>query len=140
MNGEQITEAAKPRILIVEDDMPVAMMMLFLLTRADCEATVVTTGKRAMQMAEAGNFDLITLDVDLPDGNGFKLCSRLKEHPRLRDTPVVFISGRSCLEDQQHGLDVGAADYITKPFEAFEFAPRLLSHIETKSDSVAVMA
>jgi putative two-component system response regulator len=119
----------KSRILIVEDDMPVAMMMLFLLTRADCEATVATTGKEAMQMAEEGNFDLITLDVDLPDGNGFKLCSRLKKHPRLRDTPVVFVSARCLIEDQQHGLDVGAADYITKPFETFEFAPRLLSHV-----------
>jgi len=109
--------------------MPVAMMMLFLLTRADCEATVATTGKEAMQMAEEGNFDLITLDVDLPDGNGFKLCSRLKKHPRLRDTPVVFVSARCLIEDQQHGLDVGAADYITKPFETFEFAPRLLSHV-----------
>jgi len=126
--------AGKPRILIVEDEMPVAMMMLFLLTRADCEVKVATTGKKAMQMAEEENFDLITLDVDLPDGNGFKMCSRLKEHPRLCDTPVVFVSARCLIEDQQHGLDVGAADYITKPFETFEFAPRLLSHIKTQTD------
>jgi DNA-binding response OmpR family regulator len=119
----------KTKILIVEDDTPVAIMIAFLLRRAGCETKVAATGKEAVQMAEEGNFDLITLDVDLPDGNGFKLCSRLKEHPRLSDTPVVFVSGRSCLEDQQHGLDVGAADYITKPFETFEFAPRLLSHI-----------
>ena len=83
-----------------------------------------------MQMAEAGNFDLITLDVDLPDGDGFKICSRLKENPRLCDTPIVFVSGRSSLEDQQHGLDSGAIDYITKPFETSEFAPRILSHIK----------
>jgi putative two-component system response regulator len=126
------------KILIVEDDMPVAMMMLYLLTRADCETKVATTGKKAMQMAEADNFDLITLDVDLPDGNGFNLCSRLKEHPRLCDTPVVFVSGRSCLEDQQHGLDVGAADYITKPFNALDFASQILSHIIRKA-SIADM-
>ena len=119
----------KIKILIVEDDIPVAMMMVFLLTRAGCKTEVAATGKKAMQMAEEGNFDLITLDVDLPDGNGFKLCSRLKKHPRLRDTPVVFVSARCLIEDQQHGLDVGAADYITKPFETFEFAPRLLSHV-----------
>jgi DNA-binding response OmpR family regulator len=123
------------KILIVEDDTPVALMIVFLLTRAGCETVMATTGKMAMQMAEAGNFDLITLDVDLPDGNGFKLCSRLKEHPGLHDTPVVFVSGRSCLEDQQRGLDVGAADYITKPFETFEFAPRLLSHVKAKTAS-----
>jgi len=127
----------RARILIVEDDTPFAMLMVELL-HSDCETEVATTGKMAMQMAEEGNFDLITLDVDLPDGNGFKLCSRLKEHPRLCDTPVVFVTGRSCLEDQQRGLDVGAADYITKPFETFEFAPRLLSHIIRRASDVSM--
>jgi putative two-component system response regulator len=125
----------KIKLLIVEDDTPVALMIVFLLTRAGCETEVATTEKKAMQMAEAGSFDLITLDVDLPDGNGFKLCSRLKEHPRLCDTPVVFVSARCLIEDQQHGLELGAADYITKPFETFEFAPRLLSHIKAKTAS-----
>src|SRR5208282_1787362 len=128
--------AEKINILIVEDDTPVALMIVFLLTRAGCETEVAATSKKAMQLAEAGNFDLITLDVDLPDGNGFTLCSRLKEHPRLRDTPVLIVSGRSCLEDQQHGLELGAVDYITKPF-GLEFAPRLLSHIKPQRDSVA---
>ncbi len=127
--------AEKIKLLIVEGDTPVALMIVFLLTRAGCETEVATTGKKAMQLAEAGNFDLITLDVDLPDGNGFKLCSHLKQHPRLCDTPVVFVSARCLIEDQQHGLDVGAADYITKPVETFEFAPRLLSHIKAKTAS-----
>ena len=122
--------AEKIKLLIVEDDTPVALMIVFLLTRAGCETEVATTGKKAIQMAEAGDFDLITLDVDLPDGNGFNLCSRLKENSRLCDTPIVFVTGRSCLEDQQHGLDVGAADYITKPFAAMDFSSRILSHIK----------
>lgn len=125
---ESVSVNPKSRILIVEDDTPFAMLMVELL-HADCEVAVATTVKKAMQMAEEGNYDLITLDVDLPDGNGFKLCSRLKEHPRLRDTPIIFVSGRSSLEDQQHGLDIGAVDYVTKPFDTFEFTPRLLSHV-----------
>jgi putative two-component system response regulator len=76
--------------------------------------------------------------VDLPDASGFEICSRLKENPRLRDTAIIFVSARSSLEDQQYGLDVGAADYITKPFEAFEFAPRLLSHIKVQNNFCAV--
>ena len=120
----------KTKILIVEDDTPVAMMMVFLLSHADCKTEVAASGRKAMQMAEHGNFDLITLVVDLPDGNGFNLCRRLKEPPHLCHTPVVFISDRSGLEDQRRGLDVGAADYITKPFETFEFAPRPLSHVK----------
>jgi DNA-binding response OmpR family regulator len=127
MNDAQTNRTPKMKILLVEDDIPLAMLVVELL-RANGDVAVAATAKKAMQMAEEGDFDLIALDVDLPDDNGFNLCSRLKKHPRLCDTPVVFVSGHSCLEDQQHGLDVGAADYITKPFETFEFAPRLLSH------------
>jgi putative two-component system response regulator len=124
----------KRKILVIENDMPFALLVVELL-HAECDVEVATTAKRGMQLAEAGNFDLITLDVDLPDDNGFKICSRLKQDPHLCDTPIVFVSGRSCLEDQQHGLDVGAADYITKPFEICEFVTRLLSHIKAKTDS-----
>lgn len=120
--------AEKIKLLIVEDDTPVALMIVFLLTRAGCETEVAATSKKAMQLAEAGNFDLITLDVDLPDGNGFKLCSRLKKHPRLCDTPVVFVSARCLIEDQQHGLELGAVDYIVKPFDAADFVSRILAH------------
>jgi DNA-binding response OmpR family regulator len=118
----------KPKILIVEDDTPLAMMIFFLLARAGCETEVATSGKKALQMAEAGNFDLITLDVDLPDMTGFEVCQLLKENPFFQ-TPIVFVSGRPLEEDIQVGLELGAVDYITKPFGA-EFAPRLLSHVK----------
>src|SRR5208282_6453561 len=108
----------KLKVLVVDDEIAVSAMMVFLLTRAGFDVEAARAGEKAMQMAEAGSFDLITLDVDLPDSNGFKLCSRFKEHPRLCDTPVVFISARCLIEDQQHGLEVGAVDYIIKPFDA----------------------
>ena len=119
--------AAKPKILIVEDDTPVAMMMSYLLTRANCETEVATTGRKALQMAQDGHFDLVTLDIDLPDGNGFEICRRLKENPFFQ-TPIIFVSGRPLEQDIQHGLKLGAVDYIAKPF-GVELAPRLLSHV-----------
>jgi DNA-binding response OmpR family regulator len=124
----------KTRILIVEDDASVAITMSFLLTRADCETEVASTKDEAMQMAQTSRFDLITLDVSMPDVNGFTLCAELKQNPRLHDVPVVFVSGRCSLEDQQRGLDAGAADYITKPFDTFQFAARLLSHIPRQKE------
>jgi len=132
----------KAEILIVEDEASVAMTMRFLLGIAGCRAEIANTKAKAMQMAQTGHFDLITLDVSMPDANGFTLCGELKQNPRLRNTPIVFVSGRCSLEDQQRGLDVGAVDYITKPFETFEFAPRLLSHIQSSralnvSDKIA---
>jgi DNA-binding response OmpR family regulator len=116
------------KILIVEDDIPVAMMMTFLLARNGIETEAATTGRKALQMAADGHFDLITLDVDLPDFSGFEVCRRLKENPFFQ-TPIVFVSGRPLEQDIQRGLELGAVDYIAKPFETFEFAPRLLSHI-----------
>jgi DNA-binding response OmpR family regulator len=123
--------AVRPKILIVEDDIPVAMMLTCLLAQAGIETEAATTGKKALQMAADGHFDLMTLDVDLPDISGYEVCRRLKENPYFQ-TPIVFVSGRLCPQDVQHGLELGAVDYITKPFETLEFAPRLLSHIGGK--------
>lgn len=122
----------KVKILIVEDDTPVAMMMTFLLTRAGCDTEVATTGEEALHMVQAENFDLITLDVDLPDISGFEICHRLRENPFFQ-TPIVFISGRPLERDIRQGLELGAADYITKPFGE-EFAPRLLACIKHKRE------
>jgi DNA-binding response OmpR family regulator len=121
----------KPKILIVEDQAAVAMTMVYLLTQAGCETEVAATGKKAMQLAEGGNFDLITLDVDLPGISGFEVCSQLKQDPRLCDTPILFVSGRICEQDAQRGLELGAVDYITKPFDALDFVSRIQSHIRT---------
>lgn len=129
--------AAKPKILIVEDEIPVAMAILMLLANEDCEVKVAATGARAIKMAEQEMFDLITLDVDLPDMNGFEVCFRLKENPFFQ-IPIVFISGRPLERDIQRGLKLGAVDYISKPFEPFEFKKRLLSHITRKASAVSM--
>jgi DNA-binding response OmpR family regulator len=121
--------SAKITILIIEDEMPLALLMVNLLSRAGCEVEVATTAKKGMLLVEEGNFDLITLDVDLPDTSGFEVCRELKQRHHSRQTPIVFVSGRSCLEDQQHGLELGAVDYIEKPFSSLDFASRILSHI-----------
>ncbi|MGO9585459.1 MAG: response regulator [Limisphaerales bacterium] len=115
----------------MEDEAPVAVTMSFMLTRAGCETEVAGTRDEAILKVQTSKFDLITLDVSMPDVNGFILCAELRLNPRLRDVPIVFISGRASLEDQQRGLDVGAVDYITKPFGANEFVPRILSHIKS---------
>lgn len=122
--------SGKVKILIVDDEAPVAVTMSFLLKRAGCQTETATTATEAIQMAQEGNFSLITLDVSIPGGpDGFEICSKLRQIPHLRSTPIVIISGRAAIEDQQRGLDAGAVDYITKPFGG-ELVPRLLSHIK----------
>lgn len=124
----QHRESEKARILIVEDDTPVAMMMVHVLSHAGCNVLVGNTGEKGMVLAQENKFDLIVLGVDLPDIGGFEICGELKQRHLSCHTPIVFISGRPCEEDRQRGLDLGAVDYIIKPFDAQDFVRRLLSH------------
>jgi DNA-binding response OmpR family regulator len=121
------------KILIIEDETPVAMMMVNLLARAGCETEVATTGEKGMELAQENKFDLITLDVDLPGMNGFEICRELKQRHLSRRIPIVLISRQPCEKDRQHGLELGAVDYVTKPFDAPNFVRRLLSHIKPAS-------
>jgi DNA-binding response OmpR family regulator len=121
--------ADKAKILIVDDDVPLAKLLAFLLARAGCEVLAVHSGKEGMELAQKKKFDLIALDIDLPDISGFEVCKEIKQRHFSRHTPIVFISGRPLEEDIQRGLELGAVDYITKPF-GMEFASRLLSHVK----------
>ena len=122
----------KTKILIVEDETPVAMMMVHLLMRIGCDVQTAGNAERAMQLAQDGDFDLITLDIDLPGTSGFEICRSLKKLHRSRKTPVVFISARQSKEDQQRAFDLGAVDYVIKPFEATDFIFRIKSHAKAK--------
>jgi CheY-like chemotaxis protein len=124
--------SGKAKILVIEDHPEVLNTMVFLFERGGCSVVAAQTGVRGLELARDGDFDLITLDIDLPGISGFEVCRRLKQDPSLRQTPVVFVSGRSCDKDINEGLTLGAVDYITKPFDALAFVSRVLSHIRPK--------
>jgi len=125
----------KANILVIEDHPDVLQTIVFLLRRAGCNVVAAQTGAEGFQLARDGDFDLITLDIDLPDMNGFEVCHSLKQDSALRDTPVVFVSGRICDTDIKHGLSLGAVDYIAKPFDALSFVSRVLSHVKAKPEN-----
>ncbi|MBI1178906.1 response regulator [bacterium] len=118
------------RILVIEDEPAMRDLMVKVLTRAGCDVEAAETGTEGLRLAGHGGFDLIASDIDLPKMTGFEICSRLKRDPQLRHTPVVFISGRLAEEDVRRSRQVGAADYITKPFDARSFVSRLLAHVK----------
>jgi DNA-binding response OmpR family regulator len=105
------------------------MMMVALLTRAGCDVQSAWNLEKALRLAERHDFDLTTLDIDLPQAGGFKICRRLREFPHLQNTPVVFMSGCATLENQQRAFALGAVDFIEKPFAARDFVSRILSHL-----------
>lgn len=121
----------KRKILIVEDEIALACLMIAALTRAGCDVEAACTGKKAMKIAAENRFDLITLDIKLPDVSGFELCSELKQRHISRNTPIIFVSGSHSPEDMAEGRKLGAVDYIAKPFEITDFVYRIVRHAKT---------
>lgn len=110
--------------------MAVALMIVFLLTRAGCDAEAARNAEQALRLAQTRDFDLITLDVELPGTSGFEIYERLRKIPQLKDTPICFVSGRPTMENMQRAFDLGAADFIEKPFDTQDFLSRILSLVE----------
>jgi len=111
------------RILVVEDDALLTDGLIRVLTRAGHAVEHAATGKGADQLLTVKSFDLLVLDIGLPDIDGFEVLRRL----RARDVPtsVLVLTARDAVEDRVRGLDLGAEDYLTKPFSVTEFEARV---------------
>ena len=102
------------RVLVVEDDSFLNKMLSYNLTADGYEITSVLNARTAAQALNSKEFDLVLLDINLPDGNGYDLCKLIK--PEHADTIVIFLTANDQESDQIRGYEVGAVDYITKPF------------------------
>lgn len=117
------------QILIV-DDTPVNLQLLVIqLSKLGYRTLVAEDGATAIQQAEQVQPDLILLDVMMPDMDGFETCRRLKLTPATREIPVIFTTALTGVRDKLRGFDVGAVDYITKPFEQEVVAARVNTHL-----------
>jgi len=112
----------KKRILIVEDDPALSRILLDNLLFEGFEVEVVANGSVVLAKAKAFVPDLVVLDITLPGVNGFELCGTLRQRGR---TPVLILTARSQKADKLRGLNLGADDYITKPFDLEEFLARV---------------
>lgn len=102
------------RILIVEDDSLLNKTLVYNLTLDGYEVSSALTAKKAIAELNGTEFDLVLLDINLPDGNGYDLCRLIKpDHP---DTIIIFLTANDQESDQIRGYEAGAVDYITKPF------------------------
>ncbi|MBN7137691.1 two-component system response regulator CreB [Lysobacter enzymogenes] len=110
------------RILLVEDESAIADTVLYALRAEGFEAVHCLTGGEALREAGRMSFDLAVLDVGLPDIGGFALCRELR---RERDLPVIFLTAQNAEADRILGLEIGADDYVTKPFSPRELATRV---------------
>lgn len=101
-------------ILIVEDDKELQILLTDFLRTEGYTVSAVENGERAVQLFERYGARLVVLDINLPDMNGFAVCSKLRENA---DTPILIVSARTDKEDKLNGLDLGADDYIEKPYD-----------------------
>jgi len=122
----------KTKVLIVEDETPLAMLMVSILTRLHCDVTVAQNGKKAMELASERRFDLITLDLELPDTTGFAICRELKQRHISYKTPVIFISASPCQQDIDEAKKHGAVDYLPKPFDTTEFIYKVIYYARAR--------
>lgn len=104
----------KASILMVEDSPPQALKVKLALESNGCEVFWAETGQGGLDIVQEKDFDLIILDIELPDTNGFEICKKLKSDPRLAEIPVIMMTTRDHAEDVLSGLEVGAIDYIPK--------------------------
>ena len=94
--------------------------------------TCVPDGRSGLKEAIDGEFSLIVLDVEMPGIDGYEICRLLKNDPRTADTPVVFLSAASQTSERIRGLEMGAVDYVVKPFDPAEFQARVRAALRTK--------
>jgi DNA-binding response OmpR family regulator len=116
------------RILVVEDDASIRMGLEDTLRAKGYEVEVVGRGSEGADKATAGRYDLVILDVMLPDIDGFEVCRRIRgARGPARSVPVIMLSARGAELDRVRGLELGADDYVTKPFSLMELLARVAS-------------
>ncbi|MBS1189782.1 MAG: response regulator receiver modulated metal dependent phosphohydrolase [Rhodocyclaceae bacterium] len=132
MDSPSITSQPTGTILLVDDD-PVNLDILARLLRPYYEVLAAPSGERALEVvAGPAKPDLILLDVLMPGMNGYGVLARLREDPATRDIPVIFVTGLDSTADEERGLELGAVDYITKPYRASIILARVHTQLELR--------
>ena len=119
--------------LLIVDDMPDnAKVLLEFFKRKGFKVLTAEDGEEALQMTEQAHPDLILLDVMMPGMDGFEVCRRLKSNENTREIPILFVTALADTVDKLNGFDLGAADYITKPFQYKEVLARVNAHLSLR--------
>lgn len=119
--------------VLVIDDTPDVLTLMTGILRNKYDTKVANTGERGLRVASTHPLpDLVVLDVDMPGMDGYEVCRRLKADPLTNGIPVIFLTARSDVEDEQKGFDAGCVDYITKPISAPIVHARISTHLVLK--------
>ena len=132
----------KPKILIVEDEQKISRVLQLELEYENYETEVADNGKEALQLIEENEWDLVLLDIMIPELSGLEVLRRVRRFDE--ETPIILLTARDEIHDKVSGLDLGADDYVTKPFQIEELLARIRVHLrrpkkkQEKSDVLSV--
>ncbi|CZZ95568.1 metal-dependent phosphohydrolase [Bordetella ansorpii] len=119
---------ARPTLLLVDDE-PTNLQVLRHTLQDDYRLFFARDGRKGIELARMEHPDLILLDIMMPDISGYEVCAALKQDEALQTTPIIFITALASSMDEQYGFDVGAVDYITKPFSPAIVRARVRNHL-----------
>jgi|GEM_PF-648073 len=122
----------KQKVLIVDDIPKNIELAANILRTKNYNVTYAKSGISALQKIESIDFDLILLDIMMPEMDGFEVCKQLKGNEKTRDIPIIFLTARTETENVVKGLEMGAVDYVTKPFKTEELLARVRTHLDIR--------
>jgi phosphoserine phosphatase RsbU/P len=130
MSAKAQPAPATQKLILIVDDIPANIGAISGALRDSYKTKVATDGQKALALASAEDKpDLILLDVMMPEMDGYEVCSRLKADPATREIPVIFLTSQTSADDETYGFEVGAVDYVHKPFSPAVVKARVHSHI-----------
>jgi DNA-binding response OmpR family regulator len=124
---------AAGRVLIVDDDELICDLVSETLSFEGYEVNAAYSGEQALRMLETSRPDLVLLDIMMSGIDGFEVCRRVLGNEATRDIPIIFLTAKGQFEDELHGYEEGAFDYITKPFHPLSLAPTIRETLEAGS-------
>ncbi|TNF50755.1 response regulator [bacterium] len=122
-------KAEAKTVLVVEDKASLTQMLQFLFLSKGLSVQIAYNGKEALEKASSIVPSLILLDIMMPQMDGFEVLEKLKEDPETSNIPVIMLTARKSRDDMQRARDLGAVEYITKPFKAVEVVDKVLRHL-----------
>jgi signal transduction histidine kinase len=122
-----------PKILIIDDIASNIQVVANLLKKNNFNISYARNGKAGLEKAYQIRFDLILLDIMMPEMDGFEVCMNLKKNPKTKDIPVIFLTAKTTEDSLKKGFEAGAVDFIQKPFKADELLARVNTHVQLKT-------
>lgn len=126
------SKETKKKILIVDDVPKNIELAASILQTSNYNITFAKSGASALEKVKSIDFDLILLDVMMPEMDGFEVCEHLKADENTKDIPVIFLTAKSETENVIRGFELGAVDYVTKPFQTEELLARVKTHVDIR--------